>query len=59
MMPSLSPTVSPLPAGRPPSVPPALIWPALPPERRQPALLILAQMLQRSLHPEANHDQPG
>jgi len=36
-----------------------LIWPTLPPERRQQALLILAQMLQRSLHPEANHDQPG
>jgi len=38
---------------------PALVWPALPPERQQQALLILAQMLQRSLHPEASHDQPA
>jgi len=59
MMPPVSSTVAPLPAEQPPSVPPALIWPTLPPERRQQALLILAQMLQRSLHPEANHDQPG
>lgn len=36
---------------------PALVWPALPPERQQQTLLILAQLLLQALHPETSHDQ--
>lgn len=53
------PPVPPPTRPAPPVILPALVWPALAPQRQQQALLCLAQMLQRSLHPEANHDQPA
>jgi hypothetical protein len=53
------PPVPPPPRPVPPPTPPTQVWSALPPERQQQARLILAQMLQRSLPPEANHEHPG
>lgn len=37
---------------------PAPVWPQLPAQRQQQALLILAQMLLRAQAQEAGHEQP-